>query len=71
MKYSIVKCINGNFSVDSEWGNLNSAKTHFHGICQTLWNATDVLTAHVAIVDEQLDTVEGYKEYVHHEVTNE
>lgn len=67
MKYSIVKCVNGNFSVDSEWGNLNSAKTSFHGLCQTLWNAPDVLTAHVAIVDEQLDVVEGYKEYVHHE----
>lgn len=67
MKYSIVKCVNGIFSVDSEWGNLNSAKTQFHGICQTLWNAPDVQTAHVTIVNEQLDVVEGYKEYVHHE----
>lgn len=67
MKYAIIKCINGIFSIDSEWGNLNSAKVQFHGLCQTLWNAPDVLTAHVMIADEQLDVVDGYKEYIHHE----
>lgn len=68
MKYSIIICNNSNFSVNSEWQNLDSAKVSFHGICQSLWNATDVQTAHVSIVDEQLDVVEGYKEYIHHEV---
>lgn len=67
MKYAIIKCINGNFSFDSEWDNLTSAKTSFHGLCQTLWNAPDVLAAFVSIVDEQLDVAEGYKEYIHHE----
>lgn len=71
MKYSIIKCINGNFSIDSERGSLNSAKVQFHGLCQTLWNAPDVITAHVSIVDEQLDVVEGYKEYIHHEPITE
>lgn len=66
MTYAIIKCVNGNFSIDSEWGNLNSAKVQFHGLCQTLWNAPDVLSAHAAIVDEQLDIVEGYKESIHH-----
>ena len=65
--YAIIKCINGYFSIDSEWDNLNSAKVQFHGICQTLWNAPDVQTAHVSIVDIQLDVVEGYKEFIHHE----
>ena len=67
MKYAISKCINSNFSIDSEWDNLNSAKVQFHGICQTLWNAPDVLNAHVSIVDEQLDVVESYKEYIRHD----
>ena len=44
-----------------------SAKTQYHGLCQMLWNAPDVLDAHVMIADEQLDVVEGYKEYIHHE----
>ena len=70
MKYAIIKCINGNYYVHAEGITaLESAKTNFHGLCQTLWNAPDVLTAHVAIVDEQLDVVEGYKEYIHHDVT--
>lgn len=67
MKYSIIKVINGNFSVHAETDNLNSAKTNFHGLCQTLWNAPDVLSATVKIVDENLDCVEGYKEFISHE----
>ena len=68
MKYSIVKVVNGNFTVDSEYGeNLNSAKVNFHRVCQTLWNAPDVQSAMVMIADENLDAVEGYKEYIHHD----
>ena len=68
MKYSIIKCINGNFSIDSEWGeNLTGAKTPFYGLRQTLWNAPDVLNAYVMIADEQLDAVDGYKERIHHD----
>ena len=66
--YSIIKCINGNYAIHAEGITaLENAKTMFHGLCQTLWNAPDVLTAHVAIIDEQLDVVEGYKEFIHHE----
>ena len=68
MKYAITKCINGNYSVHAEGiTDLSAVKTQFHGLCQTLWNAPDVLTAHAAIVDEQLDVVEGYKEFIRHE----
>ena len=68
MKYAIIKCINGNYSVHAEGiTDLGNAKTQFHGLCQTLWNAPDVTTAHVMTADEQLDCVEGYKEYIHHD----
>lgn len=67
MKYAIIKVINGNYSVHAEGiTDLGAAKTQFHGLCQTLWNAPDVTSAYVMIVDEQLDAVEGYKEYIHH-----
>ena len=67
MKYCIVKQINGNYFIHAEGiTNLDNAKTQYHGLCQTLWNAPDVLSAYVMIVDEQLDCVEGYKEYIHH-----
>ena len=68
MKYAIIKCINGNYFIHAEGiTDLTAAKTQFHGLCQTLWNALDVLSAHVMIVDEQLNCVEGYREYIHHE----
>lgn len=72
MKYAIVKCINSNYFIHSEGiTDIASAKVQFHGLCQTLWNAPDVITAYVMIADEQLDAVEGYKEYIHHEPVNE
>ena len=72
MVYSIVKCINGNYFIDSEgFTDLDKAKVQFHKVCQTLWNAPDVITACVMIADENLDAVEGYKEVIKHEVTEE
>lgn len=68
MTMSIVKAINGHFFIHSEGiTDLAAAKTQFHGLCQVLWNAQDVITAEVMIVDEQLDVVEGYKEFIHHD----
>jgi len=68
MKYAIIQVINGNFSVYAEgFTDIASAKMTFHGLCQTLWNAPDVISAYVMIADEQLDAAEGYKEYIHHE----
>ena len=68
MKYAILKCINGNYSVHAEGiTDVNAAKVTYHGLCQTLWNAADVVTAMAMIVDENLDCVERYKEYIHHE----
>ena len=67
MKYAIIKSINGNYFIHAEGiTDLANAKTQFHGLCQTLWDAKDVLTATVAIVNEQLNIVDGYKEYIHH-----
>ena len=69
MKYAIVKVINGNYSIHAEGiTDVNNAKTSYHGLCQMLWNAPDVETAMVMIVDENLDCVERYKEFIHHEV---
>lgn len=72
MKYAIVKVSNSNYFIDSEgFTDLDKAKVQFHKVCQTLWNAPDVITACVMIADENLDAVEGYKEVIRHEVTEE
>lgn len=68
MKYSIIKVINGNYFIHAEGiTDLASAKAQYHGLCQTLWNATDVITAEVKIMDENLDCVEDYKEFITHD----
>ena len=67
MIYAIIKVINGNYFIHSEGiTDLAGAKTQFHSLCTALWNEPEVLSAYVEIVNEQLDCVEGYKEYVHH-----
>ena len=69
MKYAVVKVINGSYHIHAEgFTDIASAKVNYHGLCQTLWNAPVVATAEVMIVDENLDCVEGYKEYIHHDV---
>lgn len=67
MKYAVITCTNGVFTVQAENLTLESAKVNFHGLCQTYWNAPDVQSAYVMIADEQLDAAEGFKEYIHHE----
>ena len=68
MKYAIVKVSNSNYFIESEgYTDLDKAKVKFHSVCQTLWNAPDVITACVMIADENLDAVEGYREVIRHE----
>ena len=67
MKYAIIDVVNGNYVVRSEGiTDLNNAKTQWHGRCQALWGASDVQTACVMIVDENLDVVQRYKEFISH-----
>lgn len=67
MKYAVIKVINGNYAIHAEGiTDVDNAKVTYHGLCQTLWNAPDVESAEVAIVDENLDVVEGYKEHIFH-----
>jgi len=67
MKYAVIKVINGSYYVHAEgFTDLMRAKMSYHGLCQTLWNAYDVISACVEIVNEKLEVVEGYKEEITH-----
>jgi len=72
MVYAILKCVNGTYGVHTEGiTNLDSAKVSYHGLCQVLWNAPDVTTGSVALVDENLCVVGQYREFItHNEVPN-
>ena len=66
-KLFVVKVVNGAIDTASEWNdNPKGAKVSFHTTCATLWNADDVITGEVKILDENLDVYEGYKEQIKH-----
>lgn len=67
MKYSIIKCTDGNFAVHGEYPTLEAAKIAWHQFSAALWNDHGTTRAMVKIVDEQLDTVEDYRESIRHE----
>lgn len=57
MNYAVIKCVNGAFSVASEWSeNKEKAIVDFHNVCTTLWNADDVKQATVAVMDEKFNS---------------
>lgn len=67
MKYAVVKVVNGTYAIHSEgFTDIEKAKINFAQLWATLMNAPDVITASIMIVDENLDNVEGYKEFVDH-----
>lgn len=68
MKYAVIKVVNGNFFVHAEgFTDIDNAKSVYHALCHTLLNATDVIKAWAAVVDDELNIYDGYKEYIHHE----
>lgn len=71
MKYSIIKCVNGNFAVHGEYPDINAAKIAFHQFCAALWSDPGTTKAMVKILDEQLDCAERYQELVYHPTENE
>ena len=66
--YSLINCINGSFTVVSEHTDKQAAIVAFHQRCAVLWNAPDVITAVLNLVDENLYVVDGrYTETITHE----
>jgi len=69
MKLFVTQVVNGNMSVVSEKNNdPQGAKVAFHNTATTLWNAVDVTEAELKILDEQMNTYEGFDEHISHAV---
>lgn len=65
MKLFVVQIANGSMTIVSEWNdNPNGAKQAFHNQCKNLYADKDTTQAYVAIIDEQLDVYQGFKEFV-------
>lgn len=67
MKYAVIAVTDGNYNIHAEgFTEVDKAKVNYHAYCEALWNDTTTTSATVAIVDENLDIVEGYKERISH-----
>lgn len=66
MKYAVLQCVNGNFSVVSEHGeNKEAGIIKWNQTSAALHNAKDVVTARLNLVDENLQVVDGrYTEWI-------
>lgn len=65
MKYAVICVSNGNFSVVSEFAEKDKAIVNFHATCTNLWNAPDVVSACVVVVNEKMQIVKI--EYIHYD----
>ena len=64
-KYAVIQCVNGNYSISSEHGSLDSGIIAFYNLAAALHNEPEVITARVNLVDENLYVVEGrYTEWI-------
>ena len=65
MKYAVLKIVNGNFLIDSEWNtDVSGAIMQWHAVCRALRNDSQTQSATVKVIDEQGNLYEGYKEFI-------
>ena len=65
MNYMLIQMANGNFTIVSEHGtNLDSAIMAWHDRCRLLRNDDTTLKYTCAILNERLETVGDYIEYL-------
>lgn len=65
MTYDVIQKVNGSIVVKSSWkDNKTSAKQSFHDTCRLLYADKDTTSGVVAIIDDNLDVVDGCKEFI-------
>ena len=67
-RYVLITVTDNNFLIRSEWGTPEQAIKAFHSLAAALWADTGFTSGYIAILDNQLDVYEGYKERIEHEV---
>lgn len=63
--YDVVQKVNGNTIIKSSWtDNIVGAKQAFHDVCKLLYADKDTTSGVVALLDDNLDVVDGKKEFI-------
>lgn len=69
-KLNVLQNVEGNITNVSTWvDNIAGAKKAYHDRCGLLWVEQEVTNAVVILVDENMDIVDGCKEYIKKEAT--
>lgn len=67
MKIALISCIDGNFKIESEWSNEESAAVAYHQKCAALHNDKSTpFTAKVMLCNENIACVGNYVEVIDH-----
>ena len=65
MKYDVVQKVDGNIVIVSSWtDNKVGAKQAYHERLKLLYSDKDTTSGVVAILDDNLDVVDGMKEFI-------
>lgn len=65
VKYDVVQKVNGNLVINSTWvDNLPGAKAAYGDLMKNLYNDPDTTSGVIAILDDNLDVVEGLKHFI-------
>lgn len=64
--FDVVQKVNGNLVIKSSWADDKkaSAKQAFHDVCRLLYADAETTSGVVAILDDNLDVVDGCKEFI-------
>lgn len=64
--YDVVQKVNGNLTTKTSWANDQKAKAKqsFHDTCRLLYADAATTSGIVAILDDNLDVVDGCKEII-------
>lgn len=65
MKYDVVQKVDGNLVIVSSWvDDKVGAKGAYHNQCKLLYADKETTSGVVAILDDNLDVVDGCKEFI-------
>lgn len=71
-KLNVLQNVEGNITNVSTWvDNIAGAKKAYHDRCGLLWVEQGVTNAVVILVDENMDIVDGCKEYIKKEAVEQ
>lgn len=64
--FDVIQKVNGNLVIKTSWSDDKKAqaKQSFHDVCRLLYSDAETTSGVVALLDDNLDVVDGCKEFI-------